>query len=229
MPGAGLEPARPCGQSILSARRLPIPPPGRVGGKGSRSVALLTATGRSATVGFLPLPERGLCPPGLPPPPGGRPVVHASGRGMSLIRGSLGARSPAQGARAPGDQPEEPSNPSARPRPLPPRRPRRREFHAWLNPRVAKGTSRKSTAKSAAVRSRAVERGGGATDLPFVRPSLLRLAGAPIRDPSSSRIHSVVARRGNREARRSDRSPGLARRQCGWRDSNPQGTKPTAS
>src|SRR6202043_4183027 len=30
MPGVGLEPTRPCGLSILSRRRLPIPPPGRV-------------------------------------------------------------------------------------------------------------------------------------------------------------------------------------------------------
>ena len=28
VPGAGLEPARPCGQRILSPLRLPIPPPG---------------------------------------------------------------------------------------------------------------------------------------------------------------------------------------------------------
>ncbi len=28
VPGAGLEPARPCGRGILSPLRLPVPPPG---------------------------------------------------------------------------------------------------------------------------------------------------------------------------------------------------------
>ncbi len=31
VPGAGLEPARPKGQRILSPLRLPIPPPGQLG------------------------------------------------------------------------------------------------------------------------------------------------------------------------------------------------------
>ena len=32
VPGAGLEPARPCGQRILSPLRLPVPPPGHRSG-----------------------------------------------------------------------------------------------------------------------------------------------------------------------------------------------------
>src|SRR5918998_1733248 len=41
MPGAGLEPARPCGQSILSAPRLPFRHPG--GRRGRLAVLLLVA------------------------------------------------------------------------------------------------------------------------------------------------------------------------------------------
>ena len=36
VPGAGLEPARPCGQRILSPLRLPIPPPGCGAGRPSQ-------------------------------------------------------------------------------------------------------------------------------------------------------------------------------------------------
>jgi hypothetical protein len=44
VPGAGLEPARPFGQRILSPQRLPIPPPGHAEGKMEARVGIEPAS-----------------------------------------------------------------------------------------------------------------------------------------------------------------------------------------